>query len=80
MTMHLQSGGPMTHTLSDHGRRLERCDLVNNTEILTKCHQSRKLKILEAVYIRDKDPLINRQQNMRGTLWLSDGQPLEARI
>ena len=80
MTMHLQSGGPMTHTLSDHGRRLQRSELVTNTTILTKCPLQRKLKILEAVYIRDKDPMINRQQDMRGTLWLSDGQPLGARI
>ena len=79
LTMHLQGGGPMTHTLSDHGRKLQRSDLVDNTKILTKCSQSRKLKVLEAVYIRDKDPSINRQQNMRGTLWLYDGQPLEAR-
>ena len=80
MTMHLQSGGPMTHTVTDHGRRLQRSDLENNTKILTKCPQYRKLKILEAVYIRDKDPSINRQLDMRGTLWLCDGQPLEARI
>ena len=38
--------------------------------------QEKKLMILEAVYIRDRDPLINRQMDMRGSLSLYDGRPL----
>ena len=42
-------------------------------------YDARKLHALEAVYIRDCDPTINRQVNARGTLTLFDGAPLGAR-
>ena len=46
---------------------------------LAKCSKRWKLKVLEAVYIRDRDPVINRQSEMRGTLQLCDGQKLAPR-
>ena len=53
--------------------------MVDNTTVLCKCTNRRKLHALEAVYIRDCDPSINRQVNARGTLTLFDGAPLGAR-
>lgn len=80
MTMHLQNGAPKQHLRSAHNRTLTRSDLLNNTAILTRCGHRNKLKVLEAVHIRDKDPIINRQMDMRGTLSLCDGQPLAPRL
>ena len=75
ITMHLQEGAPKHHVLTKHKQTLNRRVMVENTSILCKDTNRRKLKVLEAVYIRDKDPNINRQSNMRGTIWLCDGQP-----
>lgn len=80
ITMHLQEGAPKHHVLTEHQRPLLRNVMVENTSVLTRNSNQRKLKVLEAVYIRDKDPNINRQSNMRGTIWLCDGQPLAPRI
>ena len=80
MTMHLQNGAPKQHMRSAHSRTLTRTDIVNNTTILGRCNHKTRLKVLEAVTIRDRDPLINRQMDMRGTLWLYDGHPLAARV
>ena len=80
ITMHLQDGAPKRHTHQDHGKKLTRTMMVENTRILARCPQRSKLKVLEAVYIRDKDPIVNRQQNMRGTLLLNDAQPLAPRV
>ena len=79
ITMHLQSGGPKTHTITEHDTPLTRQQMVDNTTILDTCQDIRKLRILEAVHIRDSDPMINRQVNARGTLPLFDGQPLGPR-
>ena len=79
ITMHLQSGGPKTHSDTHHGHRLTRQDMTKNTSILDECSDVRRLHMLEAVYIRDRDPLINRQVNARGTLALYEGAPLGAR-
>ena len=79
ITMHLQDGGPKRHHLEVHGTRLTRDDMVKNTTILCRCSVRRRLYVLEAVYIRDCDPTINRQVNTRGTLQLFEGTPLGAR-
>ena len=79
ITMHLQEGAPKHHVLTKHKTTLQRHTIVDNTRVLVKNSNKRKLKVLEAVYIRDKDPNINRQSNMRGTIWLCDGQPLAPR-
>ena len=80
ITMHLQDGAPKRHVQQDHRKKLTRTMMVENTEIIDRCSQRWKLKVLEAVHIRDRDPLINRQQNMRGTLQLHDAQPLAPRL
>ena len=77
--MHLQDGGPKRHLLDEHGTRLTRDDMVANTEILCRCTVPHKLQVLEAVFIRDCDPTINRQVNARGKLLLFEGAPLGAR-
>ena len=80
LTMHLQEGGPKRHLAERHGETLTRRDLVSNTAILDRSHDRRRLQALEAVYIRDCDPAINRQVNARGTLSLFEGAPLGARV
>ena len=77
--MHLQDGGPKRHVLDKHGARLTRDDMVTNTQILCRCTVPNKLQVLEAVFIRDYDPTINRQVNARGKLQLFEGAPLGAR-
>ena len=80
ITMHLQNGAPDKHTQTNHNTRLTRSMLVENTSIIAKCTNRKKLMVLEAVCIRDRDPLINRQMDMRGTLSLHDGRPLLPRV
>ena len=79
ITMHLQEGGPLRHLDRCHNVPLTRDMMVCNTSILARCSDKRRLQILEAVYIRDMDPIINRQLNMRGALTLFDSAPLAAR-
>ena len=80
ITMHLQNGAPERHIRLNHDKTLTRSMMVNNTSIIAKCSKKKKLAILEAVYIRDRDPIINRQMDMRGTLSLYDGRPLAPRV
>ena len=79
ITMHVQSGGPKMHTETYHEQRLTRKQMVENTTILDRCKNPRKLQVLEAIYIRDHDPTINRQVNARGTLTLYEGIALGPR-
>ena len=76
LTMHLQSGGPQQHTEAQHDTRLTRQEIVANTSILTRAPDWRRLVALEAILIREMDPLINRQTNARGTLQLYEGRRL----
>ena len=76
LTMHLQSGGPQQHTQTEHDTRLTRQEIVSNTSIVAKASDRRRLVALEAIYIRERDPSINRQMNARGTLFLYDGNRL----
>ena len=68
--MHLQNGGPKAHTETNHEQRLTRKQIIENITILDRCQNRRRLQVLEAIYIRDHDPIINRQINARGTLTL----------
>ena len=79
ITMHLQEGAPLRHLQQHHDKALTRKLMVSNTSILDRCTSRPKLKILEAVLIRDMDPVINRQHNMRGALTLYDSAPIAAR-
>ena len=80
ITMHLQTGGPKTHTETYHDQRLTRKQMTENTTIIDKSNNIRELHVLESIHIRDKDPAINRQVNARGTLVLFEGAPLGPRI
>ena len=44
-----------------HGIELQRDVIVNNTEILARESDPRRLAILEALYIKDLNPTINNQ-------------------
>ena len=61
MTMHLQDGAPLQHMKQEHQRALTRQDLTENTTILRRENNRKKLQILEALLIRDKKPAINKQ-------------------
>ena len=80
ITMHLQNGAPEKHVRTAHNTRLTRSMMEDNTNIIARCQKKKKLIVLEAVYIRDRDPAINRQMDMRGTLSLYDGRPLAPRV
>ena len=79
ITMHLQNGGPKTHTELHHHQRLTRQHMVDNTTIIDRSSNRRELQVLEAIHIRDKDPIINKQVNAKGVLMLFDGAPLGPR-
>ena len=61
MTMHLQDGAPRQHMMQEHQRALTRQDLTENTTILKKENNRKKLQILEALLIKEKKPIINTQ-------------------
>ena len=71
LTCHLQSGAPLQHMRDEHSRTLTRADLTENTKILARENNRRKLQITEAVLIRLDKPHINTQQDHDGilTLW-----------
>ena len=73
ITMHLQQGGPLTHTIKHHGENLTRRLMTENTKILARAHDRRRLLALEAIFIREMDPVINKQVNARGSLQLLGG-------
>ena len=74
--MHLQNGGPQIHSRTKHDCSLTRREIVTNTTILARADDRRRLLALEAIYIREEDPSINRQLNARGTLQLYEGPRL----
>lgn len=61
LTMHLQAGTPKTHTLQEHQIVLSREMLVENTSIIDRAPDSRRLQILEALHIQDLKPGLNVQ-------------------
>ena len=75
LTCHLQSGAPQNHTETVHGRRLSRRNLVENTTILARQPDHRRLVIMEAFYIRDLVPQLNSQQDIQGICTLYDSVP-----
>ena len=59
LTMHLQDGGPKAHLHDQHGTRLTRDLLTNNTTIIARQNDKRRLAITETIIIRDTSPIIN---------------------
>ena len=60
--MHLGSGAPKTHTEQQHNTALNRELMVNNTKIIRRENDARRLKIYEALLIQQKRPFINNQE------------------
>lgn len=73
LTMHKQQGAVKDHMSKEHGIAITRQMLVENTEILCSCNDQRRLWVLEALYIREYSPHINKQLYRSGcttlTLW-----------
>ncbi|XP_076059885.1 uncharacterized protein LOC143036421 [Oratosquilla oratoria] len=63
ITLHLQQGGPKQHLWTHHRRHLDRETMVHNTEIVAEEKDLQRLTILEAVIIKDLQPIINVQTN-----------------
>ena len=61
LTMHLQNGTPKEHTLQEHNINLTRKILEENTEIINKTTDFRRLIILEALHIQNLKPGLNLQ-------------------
>ena len=61
LTMHLREGSPKEHMHQNHDTLLTRTQLVNNTRIIAASDNPVRLRILEALHIREKTPAINKQ-------------------
>ena len=62
ITMHLGSGAPKSHTETSHQHSsLTRDIMVENTKIIRKENDIRRLQIYEALIIKQKCPTINNQ-------------------
>ena len=79
LTCHVQQGGIKNHHMQEHGRRIKREDIVENTVIIARSNKLRRLQTLEAVFIREELPLINTQTNNISTIPIFDGPPISAR-
>lgn len=56
ISFHLQAGAPLNHTRDAHNRKLERKDMEENTTIIARERNRRRLQILEAVHIQQGRP------------------------
>ena len=61
LTMHLQNGALKVHASHAHDKFISRKYIVNNTKIVRTENDVNRLQILEALYILEYDPQINRQ-------------------
>lgn len=61
LTMHLREGSPKEHMHQHHNTTLTRKQLVENTIIIASSSSPNRLRILEALHIKDKSPTINKQ-------------------
>ena len=61
LTMHLRDGSPKEHMHQHHNSTLTRKQLVENTIIIASSNTPGRLRILEALHIREKTPVINKQ-------------------
>ena len=61
LTCHLSDGAPLLHFQDYHNQQLHRNTIEDNTKILIKENDHRRLKILEALYIQNNNPNLNRQ-------------------
>ena len=61
LTMHVASGGPKQHALTNHPMPHTREELVNNTKIIFSESNNNKLSITEVLLIQKMQPSINTQ-------------------
>ncbi|XP_069185010.1 uncharacterized protein [Procambarus clarkii] len=61
LTMHKQQGSIKEHIISSHNQTIAREILVNNTEIIDRYSNSRRLDVCEALHIKKSTPAINSQ-------------------
>ena len=79
LTYHLQHGSIKDHHRQYHNSVIDRTDIVNNTTILAQCSKQRKLETIEAVYIKERSPVINIQHNAVSRLPLYTNQAISTR-
>ena len=75
LTCHLQSGALQQHHQEVHQQPISREELVDGTNIITEERSRRRLRVLEAVLIRERLPTLNTQRDCQGILTLCDSFP-----
>ena len=68
--MHLADGAPKEHMQREHNTRITRQMLTMNTEVIASAYDSRKLQVLEALFMHEEAPILNRQMQQTFTLSL----------
>ena len=68
LTFHLGTGAPHNHPRETHGAMLTRSIFKEFTKILDTCRDERRLQILEALYIKETSPKLNKQMEVQQTL------------
>ncbi|XP_068214396.1 uncharacterized protein [Palaemon carinicauda] len=61
---HVQQGAIRNHALQRHNTQISRADIVANTKIIGSAPDSRRLLILEALFIQKEKPALNTTQEM----------------
>jgi hypothetical protein len=59
LKQHNYKGAIRSHGQDDHDRRFKTEEIINNTEILKRDNDSNNLRILEALFIKERKPKIN---------------------
>ena len=62
LTYHLQNGAIKSHSLTAHGRKITRNEIVEMTKARYYQNDYRRLEILEALIIHFEDPVLNQQE------------------
>ena len=70
ISFHIQAGAPLNHTRDKHNRKLERKDMDDNTTIIGRDNNRKRLQILEAVHIHQCRPEICVQTGNDGIVTL----------
>ena len=78
--MHLQNGSIKKHTQDSHGATLTRDVIVNNTIMLDRISDYRRLQYLEAIYINVYKPNINIQGGVMPITLPSDREARQTNI
>ena len=68
LTLHLQHGAIKEHHMIHHHAVMDRETIVNSTRIISSCSNVKKLRMLEAVIIRERAPVINVQSNLMAAI------------